>query len=80
MRTFTKLLREDRDSLSIPRYVQDIIPISRIWEDGIFLVGKNKYSKCFSFTDVNYAVASREDKEDIFKISNLQFKKEYIFK
>ena len=66
MKTFTRLMREDRDDFSIPRSVQDIIPISRIWEDGIFLVGKNKYSKCFSFSDVNYAVASREDKEDIF--------------
>ena len=66
MKTFTRLLREDGDNFSVPHFVQDIIPITRIWEDGIFLVGKNKYSKCFSFSDVNYAVASREDKEDIF--------------
>ena len=27
---------------------------------------KNKYSKCFKFTDINYSVASREDKEEMF--------------
>ena len=26
----------------------------------------NKYSKCFKFTDINYAVASKEDKEEMF--------------
>ncbi len=37
-----------------------------IWEDGIFLVVKNKYAKTFKFEDINYAVASREDKEAMF--------------
>ena len=46
--------------------MQDAIPIDAMWEDGIFLVGKNKYSKCFKFTDINYSVASREDKEEMF--------------
>ena len=27
---------------------------------------KNKYSKCYKFSDINYAVASREDKEAMF--------------
>lgn len=29
-------------------------------------MGKDKYSKSFKFTDINYAVASREDKEAMF--------------
>ena len=29
-------------------------------------VGKDKYSKTYRFTDINYAVASREDKEAMF--------------
>ena len=48
------------------RQVQSVIPIKTIWEDGIFLVGKNKYAKTFKFEDINYAVASREDKEAMF--------------
>ena len=50
---------------SIPRRVQDTIPIKRVWPDGIFLVG-NKYSMSFRFTDINYLIASREDKERMF--------------
>ena len=40
--------------------------IKTIWEDGIFLVGNNKYAKTFKFEDINYSVASREDKEAMF--------------
>ena len=29
-------------------------------------MGKDKYSKTYRFTDINYAVASREDKEAMF--------------
>ena len=36
-----------------------------MWEDGIFKVG-NRYTKTFRFDDINYAVASREDKEAMF--------------
>lgn len=60
------LFKEDKEKFKIPKSVQDAIPIDAMWEDGIFLVGKNKYSKCFKFTDINYSVASREDKEEMF--------------
>ena len=46
--------------------MQDVIPVQKIFEDGIFLVGNDKYSKSYKFTDVNYAVASKEDKETMF--------------
>lgn len=60
------LFKKDKEKFKIPKNVQDAIPIDAMWEDGIFLVGKNKYSKCFKFTDINYSVASREDKEEMF--------------
>ena len=44
--------KEEQVKYSVPRKVQDIIPIERIWEDGIFRVG-NKFSKTFRFTDIN---------------------------
>ena len=61
-----KLFKKDKEKFIAPKGVQDIIPIKRIWKDGIFLVGKNTYSKTFRFTDINYAVASKEDKEEMF--------------
>lgn len=66
MRTLKAILKQDSEKFKIPKSVQDAIPIKAIYEDGIFLVGKNKYSKCYLFTDINYAVASLEDKEDMF--------------
>lgn len=65
--------RKEKDK--IPRSVQEAIPIKRIFEDGIFQVGLYKYSKTYKFTDINYAVASEEDKErtlkDYWEILNL---------
>ena len=66
MKTLNKLFKQDKEKFVVPKNVQDAIPIKTIWEDGIFLVGKNKYSKCYKFSDINYAVASRDDKEAMF--------------
>ena len=64
--TLKNLFKQDREKFVVPKSVQNVIPIKTIWEDGIFLVGRNKYAKTFKFEDINYAVASREDKEAMF--------------
>ena len=61
-----KILKKDKEKFVIPKSVQDCIPIKAIYEDGIFLLSNNKYSKCFRFTDINYAVASDDDKTKLF--------------
>ena len=66
MKTLKKIFKLDKEKFVVPTSVQDIIPVRAIWEDGIFLVGNNKYSKSFKFIDINYAVASKEDKEAMF--------------
>ena len=66
MKSLKTLFKQEKEKYIIPKGVQDTIPINCIWEDGIFLVGKNKYSKCYRFTDINYAVASRSEKEVMF--------------
>ena len=66
MKTLKKIFKLDKEKFKVPKSVQDIIPVKAIWEDGIFLVGNNKYSKSFKFMDINYAVASKEDKEAMF--------------
>lgn len=65
-KTLKKLFKQDKEKFVVPKSVQDVIPIKTIWEDGIFLVSKNKYARTFKFEDINYAVASREDKEGMF--------------
>lgn len=66
MKALKKIFKQDKEKLNVPKSVQDAIPVKSIWQDGIFLVGKNKYSKCYKFSDINYAVASRDDKESMF--------------
>jgi hypothetical protein len=58
-------MKQDKERFVVPRGVQQAIPIRTIWPDGIFRVG-NKFSKSFRFEDINYAVASKEDKEAMF--------------
>ena len=66
MKTLRTLFRQDKERFVAPRSCQDVIPIKAIWEDGIFLVGTNKYAKTYRFEDINYSVASKEDKEAMF--------------
>ena len=66
IKTLTNLFKQDKEKFVVPKGVQDVIPMAAIFDDGIFKVGKDKYSKTYRFTDINYAVASREDKEAMF--------------
>lgn len=66
IKTLSNLFKQDKEKFIVPKEVQDCIPICAIYDDGIFRVGRDKYSKTFKFTDINYDVASREDKEAMF--------------
>ncbi len=65
IKTLKNLFKQDKEKFTVPIGAQDIIPVKTIYEDGIFKVG-GKYAKTFRFEDINYAVASREDKEAMF--------------
>lgn len=66
IRTLRNIMKQDKEKFVIPKSVQQAIPIQTIWPDGIFQIGRNKFAKTFLFSDINYAVASREDKEAMF--------------
>ena len=55
----------ERATYHIPHSVQNLIPIKRIWADGIFLAG-TRYTKTFKFTDINYMVASETAQRKMF--------------
>ena len=65
MKAIKQVLRQDKEPYRIPKRVQDVIPIKRIWSDGIFLAG-TRYCKSFKFTDVNYMVASEAEQKKMF--------------
>lgn len=66
IKALNNIQKQEKEDFTIPKNIQQVIPIQRIWTNGIFLVGKNKYSLTYKFSDINYAVASREDKEAMF--------------
>ena len=65
IKTLLKAVKAEKEPFRVPHSVQDAIPIRRVWPDGIFQVG-NRFSKTFSFTDINYAIAGKEDKTAMF--------------
>ena len=66
IKTLNRTLKQDRERFTLPKNVQDIIPVQSVYPDGIFQTGKNKFSKTFRFEDINYYVASAEDKKAMF--------------
>ena len=66
LKSLKKAMNEEKEFFSIPRKVQDIIPVKRIYSDGIFLIGNSRYSKSFSFEDINYQTSAGEDRERMF--------------
>ena len=65
MKAIKQVVKKDQEPYRVPKRVQDVIPIKRMWRDGIFLVG-TRYSKTFKFTDINYMVASQEAQKKLF--------------
>ena len=55
----------DKERFKVPKSVQQAIPIQRIWPDGIFQQG-TKFSKTYRFTDINYYIASKDNKTEMF--------------
>ncbi len=44
IKTIKTMSKQEKERYTVPRKVQDVIPIRRIWKDGIFLCG-TRYSK-----------------------------------
>ena len=60
------LFNNKKEHFKKPKFTDDIIPIKEAYEDGMFLLTNGKYSKSYLFTDINYQVASSEDKQKMF--------------
>ena len=65
IKALNRIFKQDKERLTVPKSVQQVIPIKRVWPDGIWQVG-NKFSRCWKFTDINYAIASKDDKTSMF--------------
>ena len=63
IKTLTNLRKQEKEKFIVPKGVQDVIPITAIYDDGIFQIGKDKFSKTYKFSDINLCCCQREDKE-----------------
>jgi len=52
--------------LTMPRTVQDTIPYIADYEEGVFEIRPNKYSKLYRLKDINYMTGNMDEQEQIF--------------
>ncbi len=45
IKTLNILFKQDKESFVVPKGVQDVIPVKAIYDDGIFQVGRDKFTK-----------------------------------
>ena len=64
IKSFERIKKQNKERIKVPRTVQDTIPVDTIYKDGIFRM-RNKYSKSYRFLDINYKIASGEDKNNL---------------
>ncbi len=67
MKTLKTMIKREQERFVIPKSVQDVIPIKAVYKDGIFLLSNNNYSKTFKFSDINYHIASDEEKKELMQ-------------
>ena len=65
IKSVRKVMAADRKGLKVPRSSADLIPVKRIWNDGIFLT-ESGYSKTYRFSDINYLTAGGDNREKLF--------------
>ena len=55
---FKELKKASEPLYKSPKSIQETIEIMSVAENGIFEVAKNRFSKCYRFSDINYVTAS----------------------
>jgi hypothetical protein len=61
-----KMEKRRKLSTTIPKTTQESIPYVADYEEGLFEVEPNKYSKTYEIKDINYLVAKEEEQVNIF--------------
>ena len=84
IKTLARSIKQEKENFRIPHSVQDVIPIRRIWLDGIFQAG-NAYSRSYRLTDINYAIASKADKtailaDEFYILFRYSFSAEFFYR
>lgn len=65
IKSLSKIRKQNKDKFKVPKSAQDVVDAEVIYKDGIFKVG-NRYTKTYRFKDINYSIASKEEKVGLF--------------
>ena len=71
IKTLTNLFKQDKEKFVVPKGVQDVIPVAAIFDDGIFKVGKDKYSKTYRHAAGKHRkneLSERQSKEHTLRV------------
>lgn len=66
--------KKNNDSLfsggmQIPKTAQDTIPFWECYENGLFLVGKERYTLIFAFENLDYSLLRETEQQDTYVMS-----------
>ena len=64
---FVELKKASEPLYRAPKSIQETIEIMKVAENGIFEVAKNRFSKCYRFSDINYTTTNEDEQIDIFE-------------
>lgn len=48
-----------------PKYVQDVIPVKKVYQDGMFKISKDRYSATYYLKDIDYADKKENEQKNI---------------
>ncbi len=56
---------QDMIKIKIPKSSLDVIPVEKVYENGMFYLGHNKYSMCYRLIDIDYSDKKEDAQEYI---------------
>lgn len=62
----SKTLKKADSVLNVPKTVQESIPYLGVYENGIFQINEDTFSKAYTIPDMNFAIESTERQKEIF--------------
>jgi hypothetical protein len=54
-------------ALAIPKTAQDTIPFMEVYDNGLFLVGENRYTLIFAFENLDYSLLREEEQFEVYQ-------------
>ena len=63
--SYERLKKQEKEKMKVPRSAQDMIHVDVIYKDGVFRIG-NKFTKVYRYYYINFAIASKDEKEGMF--------------